>query len=184
MFASVVEELGSPARFMLPPTAKGETMAGRRLVLIVAAMGLIVLGACSGGDLAEQIIENQEGVGDVEIDEDTGEVSVETEDGSAVIGGGEIPAGFPIAVPDGGDVQAVFEQEGTYSISINYPDGFDDIVDFYTGWIEAQGIEVVNRTESSTPKAVAWTLQEGETGYSITVADIGDGSVQLTLITG
>lgn len=44
--------------------------------------------ACSSPseELAEQIIESQEGVGDVEIDEEGGEVSVETDDGSMTLG--------------------------------------------------------------------------------------------------
>lgn len=158
-------------------------MVGRRLVSMLMVFGLVVLGACSGGDIAEQIIEQQEGVGDVEIDEDTGEVSIETEDGSAVIGGGEIPADLPVPVPDGGTVQAVFQQDAGYSVSVQYSGGFDDIVDFYADWIDSQGLEVANRTDSSEPNAVSWALTEGTASYSINVLDMGDGSVQLQIIT-
>jgi hypothetical protein len=132
---------------------------------------VLVLGACSGGEIAEEVIENQEGVQDVDIDEDSGEINIDTDDGSATFGGGEIPDGFPIDVPDGGEVQAVIESDGGASVTIVYP-GNDS------------GMEVANRTESSNPSVVAWILTTGDGGGAqISVADVGDGSVNVTLIT-
>ena len=148
------------------------------------ALCVLVLGACSGGEIAEEVIENQEGVQDVDIDEDSGEINIDTDDGSATFGGGEIPDGFPIDVPDGGEVQAVIESDGGASVTIVYPGGYDDIVAFYESWVNDSGMEVANRTESSNPSVVDWILTTGDGGGAqISVADVGDGSVNVTLIT-
>jgi hypothetical protein len=156
----------------------------RRLALVLAAFGLVVVTACSGGDIAEEIIESQEGVGDVEIDEESGEVSVETDDGNVVIGGGDIPDDFPIDVPAGGQVLGVIEQGENATVSLVYQESFEQISGYFSDWIGSSGVEVVNEFESSTPQSVVWTLQDGEQGYSISVADLGDGGVQVTLIVG
>lgn len=160
-------------------------MPTRRLALVLVAFGLVVVTACSGGDIAEEIIESQEGVGDVEIDEESGEVSVETDDGNVVIGGGDIPDDFPIDVPAGGQVLGVIEQGENATVSLVYQESFEQVSGYFSDWIGSSGVEVVNEFESSTPQSVVWTLQDGEQGYSISVADLGDGGgVQVTLIVG
>ena len=160
-------------------------MPTRRLALVLAAFGLVVVTACSGGDIAEEIIESQDGVGDVEIDEESGEVSVETDDGNVVIGGGDIPDDFPIDVPAGGQVLGVIEQGENATVSLVYQESFEQISGYFSDWIGSSGVEVVNEFESSTPQSVVWTLQDGEQGYSISVADLGEGGgVQVTLIVG
>lgn len=45
-----------------------------RRIRILIVMAALVLTACSGGKVAERIIEGQEGVGNVEISEDDGTV--------------------------------------------------------------------------------------------------------------
>lgn len=163
---------------------KGFVLRTPRLAFSFLAVIALGVTACSGGDIAEQIIESQEGVGDVEIDEDSGQIEVETDDGSVVIGGGDIPDGFPIDVPGGGEVLAVFEQDDEASVSINYNDDYDDIAGFFENWIDSQGAEVINEFTSTTPRSASWSLQDGDRVYSITVADLGDGGVQATLIVG
>ena len=84
-----------------------------RWVVLSGAL-VVTLAACSSTTVTEQILEGQEGVGNVEIDEEDGNVKIEieSEDGEAsvVIGGGEVPDGFPIPIADGGTVMAVGEQ--------------------------------------------------------------------------
>ncbi len=156
----------------------------RTMLGALLASGMLLLGACSPGEeLAEQIAESQEGVGDVEIDEDSGEVSVESDEGSATFGGGELPDDFPIDMPEGGDVQSVIEQEDAVIVSVSYGDDFSTIVDHFQGWIDDNGLDVINRFESSDPQSIAWSVEDEIRGYNITVAT-ADETVQVTIMTG
>lgn len=141
--------------------------------LAVLALGLV---ACSPGEeLAEQVLESEEGVEDIEIDAGSGEISVEGEgeDGESFsIGGGEIPDGFPIDVPGGGEVQSVVEQGDEALVAVRWEDDFDSIASFYEDWVSSHG-EVVNKTETSDPKSVSWSVEDGNRVYAITVADAG-----------
>jgi len=149
-----------------------------RWVVLSGAL-VVTLAACSSTTVTEQILEGQEGVGNVEIDEEDGNVKIEieSEDGEAsvVIGGGEVPDGFPIPIADGGTVMAVGEQGSEATVSLSY-DGsdYDSVKAFYEDWIEGLGVEVVNKFESSTPKAISWGLQIGDDTYNITVSEAGE----------
>lgn len=116
----------------------------KRIAIIIAVIA-VVAAACGAAteQLTEQIIE-QSGGGDadVDLDLDSGQVSVETEDGSITIGGGEIPDGFPVPFPDGGNVQSTFVSDGAASVSVAYPkDRFDELVAYYEDWTASQGGE-------------------------------------------
>lgn len=145
---------------------------------------VLALAACSPGEeLAEQIAESQEGVGDVEIDEDSGEFSVETDEGSASFGGGELPDDFPVDIPDGGNVQSVIEQEDGVITTVSYEEDFSAIAEHFEAWVDNSGMEVVNRFESSNPQSITWALEDGDTGHNITVAAV-DETVQVTVLAG
>jgi hypothetical protein len=84
----------------------------RRRSLLAAApavvIGLAVLGSCSSEDVAEQLteqaIESSGGEGaNVDVDSETGQVDIETEDGSMSFGTAELPDDWPseIPLPDG-----------------------------------------------------------------------------------
>lgn len=109
-------------------------------ILIVALA--FVMGACQAAseNLAEQIIEQSSGgEGDVDVDLNTGQVSIETDDGSVTVGGGEVPDGFPIPLPDGGGVQSTFQSGGNASVTLQYSgDRFDELVAFYEDWVAGQ----------------------------------------------
>jgi len=108
------------------------------IAIVVAALALT---ACqsAGEVLTEQIAEQVEGIDNVEIDTDTGQVKLETEDGNITIGGGEVPDGFDIPLPDGFVVNSVFQSEDSSAVNAYVEDGdFDAIVDFYAGWIGTQ----------------------------------------------
>jgi hypothetical protein len=153
--------------------------------IILLAVTALALVACSGGDLAEEILENQEGVGDVEIDENNGSVVIEVEDeeggGSAVIGGGEVPADFPIPVPDGGTVAAVFTQDSDATVTLTYPASeYDSLVATYQDFVDGTGGEV-NTVTSSSPASVTWNVTVGSAYYNISVAE-GDPDVAVYLV--
>lgn len=138
----------------------------------------MALGACSPGEeLAEQLIESQEGIDDIEIDEEDGQVRIEVEDEegntSGVIGGGDIPDDFPIDVPAGGEVQAVFQQGSDTTVNLTYNQDFESIKDFYEDWVDDNGGEIVNTFESSNPPSAAWTVQGDDGSYTISVVDSG-----------
>lgn len=113
-------------------------------MLIAALCVLWVVTACSSPSeiASEQILENIEGVDDVNIDADTGEIKLETEDGSFSFGGGEIPEDLEIAVPDGGEVLVTLDSPDGISVSLEYDiNNFDSVVEFYAGWVAADSGE-------------------------------------------
>lgn len=150
------------------------------------AVVAVALAACSPGEeLAEQLLESEEGVGDVEIDVGSGEFRVEGEDEdgeSFSIGGGDIPDDFPIDVPGGGEVQSVVESGDEGLVAVRYDDGdFDDIKGFYEDWVAANG-EVTNTSETSDPPSASWIVEDGSSSYSINIL-YAEPFVQVTLMT-
>ncbi len=154
----------------------------RTIVLPVVAV--LALAACSGGDVAEQILESQEGVGDVDINENNGSVQIEVEgeDGeTAVIGGGEVPEGFPIPVPDGGDVASVFTQGSDATVTLTYPASeYDSLVATYQAFVDGTGGDV-NTFTSSDPESITWTVTTSDAGYNISITE-GDPDVSVFLV--
>lgn len=157
---------------------------GRSVVGVVGVA--MLLAACGGTNVAEQIIESQDGVGNIEIDENSGSIVIEDEEGdvSAVIGGGDLPADFPVPVPSGGTVMAVVTTGDDESASITYPSSeYNAIKDFYENWATSTG-EILNTFESSSPEAKSWSLQDGDKTYSVSVADTGSETfVSIVVVT-
>ncbi len=177
------------------------------LVLVVAACG----GKSAEEELLEQILENSgEDVGDVNINTDDGEfsISVEGEDGEDVsisssgdgddaeitiegddgevmtIGGGELPDGLDLPVPDGGSVQTAITSGTEMLASIQYVNGdWDQLVAFYDSELgdEFERSETSFTTEDGTFRNVYWTSGNGAT--TVTVGDcIGQEGVCVNLI--
>ncbi|MFV2000560.1 MAG: hypothetical protein ACC654_09385 [Acidimicrobiia bacterium] len=112
----------------------------KRIVLILLG-GALVLGACQSASevLTEQIAEQAEGVNNVEVNTETGEFKIETDEGTISVGSGEIPDGFPIAVPDGGDVISNVTVGSQVGLTLLYPmDRYDGLVVFYDDWTAQQ----------------------------------------------
>lgn len=147
----------------------------------------LVLTACSGADIAEEILEGQEGVGDVEINENNGSVQIEVEDedgeGSVVIGGGEVPADFPIPVPDGGTVAMAISSEDGSSVTISYPvSEYDSLVSTYQSFVDGTGGEMTTM-ESSAPRSKTWSVTTDTESFYITVSE-SDPDAIVSLIAG
>jgi hypothetical protein len=166
----------------------------KRFTVVLVAM-VLVLAACqsAGEQLSEQVLEQVDGVDDVDINTDTGEVNVVTDDGSLTIGGGEIPDGFPIPAPDGYEVLAVFMAEDEGSVSLLYPqDRFDELTSFYMDWVGSQPEEwssstnTFNTADGETVRNHSWFSDTG----SAVVSDCSGGLSSdinmacVTLITG
>jgi hypothetical protein len=146
----------------------------KRFVPVVLGLTLI-LAACQSASetIAEQLAEQVEGVDNVEIDTDSGQVKIETDEGAVTIGGGELPDDFPIPLPDGYQVVSVFTAEGTSAVSLAYPEGnFDDIVAFFDDWTSSQPNAWTKSTSSvsggeGTIDSANWFEDEGSSFISV-----------------
>lgn len=177
------------------------------LVFVVAACG----GQSAEEELLEQILENSgEDVGDVNINTDDGEfsISVEGEDGEDIsisssgdgddaeitiegddgevmtFGGGELPDGLTLPVPDGGTVQTAITSGTEVLASIQYVNGdFDELVGFYDAALsdEYERSETSFTTEDGTFRNVFWNSDNG--ARSVAVGDcIGQEGICVNLI--
>lgn len=86
------------------PTTAPRRRRPNLLVVAPALLGLALVGSCSSDDVAEQLteqaIESSGGEGaDVEVDSETGQVDIETDDGSMSFGTAELPEGWPSEIP-------------------------------------------------------------------------------------
>ena len=158
----------------------------KRRAIALSALVLAITACSPSETIAEQILEGQ-GIDNVEIDSDTGEVRIEVEGddgGSVVIGGGDVPSGFPIDVPGGGEVQAVLQAEGNTTVSLLYDTAdFDTIAAFYESWVGSSGADVQNKFESSNPLSVAWTLEKGSDTYTISISEAGEQTIVSLFVT-
>src|SRR5690554_4367684 len=103
------------------------TITLRFSVAAAAAVGAFLLASCSPGDLIGSAVEKgvEKGVeaatgSEIDIDEDGGNITIQTDDGEFSMGGGaELPEGFPDEVPliDG-------EISGGMRVSDGERDGF------------------------------------------------------------
>jgi hypothetical protein len=163
---------------------------------MVALAALLVIGATAGcnpeEEAAEEIIEQTTG-GDVEIDDDGESVTIETEDGSMEITGGDgaaVPDGFPDDMPlyEGTIVlgQMMETPEGTaYNVGVETTDGAYEVADWYAdemasaGWTttseltnEAEGAIIVTRQaeKDGVMAQVVIAEEDGLTQIAVTVA--------------
>lgn len=112
----------------------------KRIALIVIG-GALVLGACQSASevLTEQILEQTEGIDNVEINTETGEFKIETDEGSISVGSGEIPDGFLIPVSDGGEVISSVTIGGQVGVTVVFgADRYEEMVTFYEDWTSTQ----------------------------------------------
>lgn len=151
-----------------------------------ALVGLALLTAACGNaaeNLAERAIEAESG-GEVDIDFDDGdnEATIEFSDGddegsgTMVLGGTELPDGFPIPVPDGYEVSSTssFTSEGVtrYSAVLLWdPDDSDRVSSFYEDYFS--GMADINRSEFSSDGTTtkSWSTSDGTTSVNVTKDD-------------
>ncbi len=145
----------------------------RRYLIVMVSASVLLVSACSSiaETAVEQLAEGQEGVENVAIDDD-GKITVEFEDeeggGSFVIGGGDVPDGLPMPVPDGGNVMSSIEQGNTYSVMVMYPaDRYDEILTLYADWVSGQDTTTLNETKSENPKSDGWSGEIGDASFVI-----------------
>ncbi len=171
----------------------------RARIVVLGAVLMVLVAACGSAseNIAERIIENETG-GEVDIsddgavmqvtDEDGNTLDINTDDDSVVIsgtdeegnetnivmGGTEIPEGFPMPIPDGAEVTNVSSIEtangASYSVTVEIdPNDTADVLEMYKGWYADQGLEV-----SSSESTVIG--QSDATTSLVQIADYGDYS--------
>ncbi len=146
----------------------------KRTATILVAAALVVTACQSASEqLSERLAEQVEGVNDVDIDIDTGQVKIETDDGSISIGGGELPDGFAVPLPDGYKVTGIFTTDDESVVGVSYPqDRFDELVAYFDAWTSGQPGD----WETAT-----MTLDQGEAGTMRSSSFYGgDMSIQVT----
>lgn len=110
-------------------------------IALVAVTAALVVSACQSATeiLTEQVLEQVDGVDNIEIDADSGQIKVETDEGSVTIGGGDLPESFAVALPDDYDVLSVFDGGDGSAVSVTYPDGdYEEIVAYFDAWTSGQ----------------------------------------------
>lgn len=165
----------------------GYVRATRATVVLVV---LLLAGAC--GSAAEQVIENaiENDLGeDVELDIDAGDgqINIETDEGSASFGGGEVPGALSDVVPSGGDVINAFEgsdgSNAMASVALTYPiERYDELVAFYTEF--TAGLDATFQEGPDVDqRASYWTIQDHpELGEMvISVIEIEDFGASVTV---
>ncbi len=162
------------------------TIVKRLVPVFVAAV--LVLAACQSvaENLTEKVVEQSAGVDEVDINTDTGELSIETDEGSIKIGGTEIPDGFPVPLPDGGEVESVFDSGDNKLVSLTYPaERYDELVAFFDEWSTTRGGEwdtgksTYDQGDGEMARSATWVGDD----VAMTITDCGD-SICVTVATG
>jgi hypothetical protein len=153
------------------------------LLLTITACGAITERAVE--EATERAIEadSDENV-DLDIDADGEEMTInmDGEDGdqSFTIGGGEIPADFPVPVPDGGEVQAVMTQAGAGGmVTVGYDAAqWERLIAFYDDFF-ATYPDTTRQEVTGDSRAMTWTSSEGRTNVWMTETE-GQAVVMVT----
>lgn len=120
-----------------------------------------------GGDVSVDLGSDSEGINISGTDAETGD------DVEIQMGAGEVPADFPMPLPDSGQVIDVsfftVGDDTSYQVTLEIdPQDWSEILDFYTNWMNDQGMEVL-----SSDDAVVGTADDG-TVASVAYDDYGE----------
>lgn len=140
---------------------------------LLVAVGVLALGASACDAVADSVAENvAEGIAeqaaggdvDIDVDEDGGNVRIESSEGTLDIGGGELPEGFPadLPLPDGHEVQSSMSQgnadAATLFVTVTAPGTFDDVVAALESGLADGGWTVDDTTNMSADEFSSTTL--------------------------
>jgi len=113
-------------------------IVGLALLLVVPLTGCAKAAEKVSEKVAEKAIENASGGNaNVDLSNNGGTVKVQTDQGSATYGGGEIPDSIDVPFPSGGTVMVSTEASTGASVMVQYDGGnFDDIVATFQNWVD------------------------------------------------
>lgn len=152
----------------------------RKLAIIVLAAALTVTACSTETDIAmERIVESDESISDVAIGE--GEITVEFDEseggGSLTVGGGEIPDGFPLPVPDGGVIESSFGQGGTFGLFVRYPrPEYETLYSFYEQWADENADTILANTKTDDPRTDGWIGEIGEANFGVSLIEASEAN--------
>lgn len=168
------------------------TTSTRRFLLAATAGALALSGtACDAvGDqiaeeAAEQIAEQAGGEGvDIEVDEDGGQISIESSEGTLDIGGGELPDAFPegVPLPDGHEVASSMTQgsDGAQSVfvTVSAPGTHDELVSSLESGLTDAGWTIDDTAQMSSNDFASTTFSVSRDDWtgSISVTQVEEGS--------
>lgn len=160
-------------------------------LVVVLTIGFAACGGGSADELAESILEQQAGVEDVEIDDDSMTMSFESEEGdiSMEMGSGDLPDGFPFPIPDGCDVAGSSTWEGPDGVSMQAglefpPTEFDAVVDFYEEFLEDEGFEITKSVTGTDTDTMVMLLAETPEATAGVVVSRYEGGASANLTWG
>jgi hypothetical protein len=152
---------------------------------------MIGAAACGGGathEVAENILEQQPGVQNVEVDDTSISMSFESEEGdiSMEMGTGDLPDGFPFPIPDGCDVVGSSRWEGPDGVAMQAglefpPAEFDAIVGFYEAFLEDEGFDITKTVTGTDTDTMVMLLAEGPEATASVVASSYEGGASANL---
>ncbi len=157
------------------------------LVLPLLVLALL-LGACSrvADKVAEKVTEkalSEETGGTVDIKDNGISVSGTDASGNDVtvnIGGTDLPADFPLPLPDKATVTFVTTSESpdgmAYLVTVQFPpEGFDDAVSLYEGFLDSHGFETQKTvTDSGGDRSAILIASSDEAEVFISITPYGD----------
>ncbi len=163
----------------------------RRISILVAVM--LTLSACGAAakqvadkaadKVAEQALQaNDLGDANVDVDSDSGQIEVSGtdpdtgEDINISVGGTDVPADFPMPLPDTGQVVAVntvmMGDATAYEVRVQIdPGDWDAIRDFYEKWMTDQGMDPFR-----TDEGLLGSTDEGAVA-TVVIDDVGGSPV-------
>ena len=163
------------------------TTRTRTSARLLAVVGVLALGAGACDSIAENVTENvAEGIAEqaagegveIDVDENGGNVRIESSEGTLDIGGSDLPEAFPgdLPLPDGHEVMSSMTQgsgdANTIFVTVSAPGAFDDVVAAIESGLGDAGWSVDDTTNmtadafSSTTLMIskdAWTGNVGVT---------------------
>jgi hypothetical protein len=152
----------------------------RKAMMIWLAVLLVVpLTGCAKAaeKVTEKAIENASG-GDANVDlsDNGGTVKIETSEGSATYGGGEIPDSIDVSFPSGGTVMVSTEASTGASVMVQYEGGnFDDIVASFQNWVDNSGDEYEPMTVTAGGvKSQTWASDSTTIGVQTCSSESGE----------
>jgi hypothetical protein len=160
-----------------------------RFVVVIVGLAMVAVGC---GNAAENVLEGaivsqleEEGGGDADIDlaEDDRSVSIETDEGSIEIGGGEIPDDFLLPIPDHLEVQMVSSQTGDYAgatVALTFDgDDFQAEIALYEDYFAVEGWEFCRTDTTNGNETVVFIFaQTSDLGASVTTRMATHGQPQ------
>jgi hypothetical protein len=160
--------------------------AGLAVMLVLSVTGCAKAAEKVSEKVAEKAIENSSGGNaNVDISGDGGTVKIQTEEGSATYGGGEIPDSVDVAFPSGGKVMASTDTSTDASVMVQYEGAnFDDIVASLQKWVDkASGDFEAASMSVSGMRSQTWSSDTTSIGVQTCASSSGEMDAVCVFVT-